>query len=278
VEAVVTFASITIGLDPVLFHLGPIAIRWYGLGYVVGIIVGLWVAAPYARERGLTEEQIWRLVPWAIVAGLIGGRLYYVVQNDFGYYLRHPQHILAFWEGGMAFYGAIFAVVAVIAWFAWREHYPLWKFLDAGALFAVLGQAFGRIGNIINGDIVGYPTSLPWGTVYTNPHSLAPELGVAYQPAAAYELLFNLCFFAVLWGLRRRLAPGWLFVIYIFGYCVGQFGIFFLRANSVLWLGLKQAQWTAIVVFVLTIPVALWLYRHPAQVTRQETATPAPAG
>jgi phosphatidylglycerol:prolipoprotein diacylglycerol transferase len=264
--------SITIGLDPVLLHLGPLDIRWYGLGYILGIWLGIKVALPYAKERGLSDEQIWRIVPWCIGAGLVGGRLFYVVQNDFGSFLRDPARIPAIWQGGMAFFGAIFAVAAVMLWFAWRERFPLWRFLDAGALVAVLGQACGRIGNIVNGDIVGYKTSLPWGTVYTNPHSLAPQLDVAYQPAAAYELIFNLVFFALLWSLRRRLRPGWLFVLYLAGYCVGQFALFFLRDNSVLWLGLKQAQLTAIIVLAGAGLVALWLRAHPA--AEEATGTP----
>jgi phosphatidylglycerol---prolipoprotein diacylglyceryl transferase len=258
-------AFITIGLSPIAFSIGPLAIHWYGLGYVAGIAAGILVALPYAQRRGLTEEQIWTTVTWAIVAGLIGGRLYYVVQNDFGSFLREPATILAIWQGGMAFYGAILGVVGVIAFLHWRRGYPLLPLLDAGALVAVLGQAFGRLGNIVNGDIVGYPTRLPWGTIYTNPNSFVPQLGVAYQPAAAYELIFNLIFFVVLFGLRNRLRPGWLFVIYIAGYSAAQFFLFFLRANSILALGLKQAQWTAIIVMLPVVAFAAWLSRHPAQ-------------
>jgi phosphatidylglycerol:prolipoprotein diacylglycerol transferase len=258
-----TLAFITIGINPVAFHLGPLAVRWYGLGYVLGIAVAAWIAYPYARRRGIGEDAIWSTLMWGVVAGLVGGRLYYVVQNDFGSHLRHPQDILAFWDGGMAFYGAIFAVAAVMLYFHWRRGYPLWRFLDAGALFAVLGQAFGRLGNIINGDIVGYPTKLPWGTVYTDPHAMVPQLGVPYQPAAVYELLFNLCFFVLLYRLRFRLRPGWLFITYLAGYSVSQFGLFFLRANSVLFLGLKQAQWTALVVLAATSLLAWWLWRQP---------------
>ena len=262
-------AYITIGINPIAFQLGPLAVHWYGIGYIVGIAVAAWVAIPYGRRRGITEDQLWTMLSWGILAGLIGGRLYYVFQNDFGSFLRNPLLIPAVWEGGMAFYGAIFAVVGLMLYFHLRRGYPLWTFLDVGALFAVLGQAFGRLGNIVNGDILGYPTHLPWGTVYTNPQSLAPQLGVPYQPAAAYELLFNLCFFALLYAFRFKFRPGWLFVTYLAGYSIGQFGIFFLRSNSVLWLGLKQAQWTAVVVLLADIALAVWLARHPVQ--------PAPA-
>jgi phosphatidylglycerol:prolipoprotein diacylglycerol transferase len=270
-ERMLDLAFIRIGIDPVLVHLGPLAVRWYGLGYVAGIYAGARVAMPYARRRGVTDEQIWTALAWGIVAGLIGGRLFYVVQNDFGSFLREPWRIPAVWQGGMAFYGAIFAVAAVIVYLARVRGYPLWT----------LGQAFGRIGNIINGDIVGYRTSLPWGMVYTNPHSLAPQLGVPYQPAAAYELLFNLCFFALLYRLRNRLAPGWLFVAYLALYSVGQFGLFFLRANSVLALGLKQAQWTALVVLAADLLLGVWLYRRGQAQSEHTTAAlvgvPAPA-
>ncbi len=258
-------AYITIGINPVAFQIGPLAVHWYGIGYIVGIAVAAWVALPYGRQRGISEDQLWTTLSWGILAGLIGGRLYYVVQNDFGSFLRHPFLIPAVWTGGMAFYGAIFAVIALMLYFHLRRGYPLWEFLDAGALFAVLGQAFGRLGNIVNGDILGYATHLPWGTVYTNPDSLAPQLGVPYQPAAAYELLFNLVFFAVLFAFRRKFRPGWLFVTYIAGYSIGQFGIFFLRANSVLALGLKQAQWTAIAVLLADLVLAIWLARHPVK-------------
>jgi phosphatidylglycerol---prolipoprotein diacylglyceryl transferase len=271
-----TFGYIRIGINPVAFSLGPLAIHWYGIGYIVGIVVATWVILPYARRRGLDEDQIWSTLTWAIVAGLVGGRLYYVVQNDFGSFLRDPVSILAIWQGGMAFYGAIFAVVAVMLFLAWRRHYDLLALLDCGALFAVLGQAFGRIGNIVNGDIIGYPTKLPWGTIYTNPQSLAPQLGVPYQPAAAYELIFNLCFFALLYALRFRLRPGWLFVVYIAGYSIGQFAIFFLRANSVLALGLKQAQWTAIIVLLADIVLAVWLSRRRPRRPSAPAAEPMP--
>lgn len=255
--------SITIGLDPVLLHLGPLAIRWYGLGYLLGIAIGARVAWPYARRAGLTDEQLWQLLSLGVPAGIVGGRLYYVVQNDLGAYLARPAEILAIWHGGMAFFGAIFAALLLVAALARWQGFPLWPTLDAAALFAVLGQAFGRIGNIVNGDVVGYPTMLPWGTAYAHPDSFAPALGVPYQPAAAYELIFNLLFFAALYRWRDRLAPGWLCLTYLAGYCVGQFAIFFLRDNVVIALGLKQAQWTALALLIPVGLAALWLRRHP---------------
>jgi phosphatidylglycerol:prolipoprotein diacylglycerol transferase len=155
----------------------------------------------------------------------------------------------------MAFYGAIFAVAIVLFVAGWRLKFSILRLLDAGAVFAVVGQFFGRIGNIINGDVIGYPTSLPWGFVYANPDSFAPRHDIAYQPAAVYEALINVLLFGLLWWLRHRLKPGVLFFVYIIGYSVSQIIVFFWRDNVVLFWGLKQAQLTAIAVIIAAVIV-----------------------
>ncbi|HEX8917022.1 MAG TPA: prolipoprotein diacylglyceryl transferase, partial [Chloroflexota bacterium] len=146
---------IVIDIDPIIAQIGPLIFRWYGLMYVVGIAVGLWVAMPFAKERGISEDDLWTAVWPSVIAGFIGARLYFVVQQPLGPYLEQPWRIFATWEGGMAFYGAIFGVIATLYVVSRMKRLSVWKILDAGALFAVVGQAFGRIGNIINGDIVG---------------------------------------------------------------------------------------------------------------------------
>ncbi len=246
---------IVININPVAFHIGPLAVRWYGLMYVVGIVVGLLIAWPYARSKGFTQAQMEKVVYWAIPAGLVGARLYYVVQQPLGPYLSEPWRILAAWEGGMAFYGAIFAVAIVLLIVGWRLKISILKLLDVAAIFAVVGQFFGRIGNVINGDVIGYPTSLPWGFVYANPNSFAPRHDIAYQPAAVYEAIINVILFGCLWWLRNKLKPGVLFFIYIIGYSMSQIIVFFWRDNEVMFLGLKQAQLTAIGVIIMSVVV-----------------------
>ncbi len=256
---------IIVNIDPILAQIGPLTFRWYGLMYVVGIAVGLWVAIPYARERGLSEDDIWSAVWPSVVAGFIGARLYFVVQQPLGPYLEQPWRILATWEGGMAFFGAVFAVIPTLYVMARLKKISFWKIVDACALLAVVGQAFGRIGNIINGDIVGAPTTLPWGFIYRNPHSFVADHTIAYQPAAVYELLFNILFFALLWFLRRRLTrPGLMTAVYLIGYSVGQILVFFLRNSEPLVLGpFKQAQVTSMVVLVPSVVLLWWLWTHP---------------
>jgi len=261
---------ITINIDPVAIHLGPLAVRWYGLMYIVGITVGLLVAWPYARSKGLTADQLEKVVIWAVPAGLVGARLYYVFQQPLGLYLEKPLKVLAFWEGGMAFFGAIFAVAIVLLIAGWKMKFSIRRLLDAGAIFAVVGQFFGRIGNIINGDVIGYPTGLPWGFIYAHPDSFAPRHDIAYQPAGVYEALINVLLFGMLWFLRNRLKPGLLFFIYVVSYSISQIIVFFWRDNEVLFWGLKQAQLTAIGAIIAACAVLCgvvwWQRRHPAEI------------
>jgi phosphatidylglycerol:prolipoprotein diacylglycerol transferase len=251
---------VEIGLDPVLVHLGPIALHWYGVMYVVGILVGTWVATPVAVAWGIPRDRIEGAVGWGVVGGLVGGRLYYVAQQPLGPYLAAPWRIAAAWEGGMAFFGAILGAAIALALYARREGVSFWRLVDAGAIFATVGQAFGRLGNVVNGDIVGYPTDGSWGFVYTNPGTFAPERGVAYQPAPLYEIAANVVIFLLLWRLRRGVErPGMLFALYLALYAVSQLVVFVWRANEVVALGFKQAQLTALVVLVVAGALACYL-------------------
>lgn len=275
---------IYVNIDPAIVHLGPLVLRWYGLMYVVGIIIGLQVIKNYATRKGIDQDLVYRVLWWCIVAGLLGGRLYFVVQqpNFFSYYLTNPIHIIATWEGGMAFYGAIFLVIPTLFWRARIERINPLVLIDAGVLFAAAGQIFGRIGNLINGDIIGYRSTLPWSTVYQNPNSwacLSPDTcNVPVQPAAGYELITNLVLLGLMFYLARRVRrPGILMVVYLFGYAITQFLIFFTRANIIVsflgldW-GLKQAQWTSLVMMIVLLPITYLVFRYSKPVPAGEVA------
>jgi phosphatidylglycerol---prolipoprotein diacylglyceryl transferase len=251
---------IKIPIDPVLVTIGGLKIHWYGIMIALGLYAGIQVALRDSDRRGINRDQLMNLALLAAVLGIAGGRLYYVVQNNPSFYVHNPAQIIAVWQGGMAFYGAIFGGALAIIIAAWRWHMPLWSLLDIGALGLAIGQAIGRIGNIINGDIVGYRTN-GWGFEYTNPHTFGP-LNTPVQPASLYELLISLALFLLLWNLRKRVHPeGMLAMLYLILYSISQFFIFFLRDNIVILGGLKQAQVTALVVIALTLPVIAYLLR-----------------
>jgi phosphatidylglycerol---prolipoprotein diacylglyceryl transferase len=267
---------IKIGIDPVLVTIGGLKIHWYGIMIALGLYAGIQVALRDAPRRGISRDQLMNVALLAAVLGIVGGRLYYVVQNNPSFYLHHPAEIIAVWNGGMAFYGAIFGGALALAISAWRWQIPFWSLLDVGALGMTLGQAIGRVGNIINGDIVGYKTN-GWGFEYTNPNTFGP-LNTPVQPANLYELLISLALFLLLWNLRKRIHPeGLLAMLYVLLYSISQFFIFFLRDNIVILGGLKQAQVTAIVVIILTIPIIVYLLRKERREPKPEPQVAEPS-
>jgi phosphatidylglycerol:prolipoprotein diacylglycerol transferase len=261
---------IKIGLDPVLFTIGGLKVHWYGIMIAIGLYAGIQVALRDSPRRGISREALMNVALLAAVLGVAGGRLYYVVQNNPSFFLQHPLQIIAVWQGGMAFFGAIFGGALAMAISALRWRLPFWSLLDVGAIGMTVGQAFGRIGNIVNGDIVGYKTN-GWGFEYTNPNTFGP-LNTPVQPASLYELLIAVVLFLILWNLRLRVHPeGMLAMIYIALYSISQFLIFFLRDNVVIVAGLKQAQLTALVVLLLTIPIMIYLrLREGRGATREQ--------
>jgi phosphatidylglycerol:prolipoprotein diacylglycerol transferase len=266
---------IKIGIDPVLVTIGGLKIHWYGIMIALGLYAGIQVALRDAPRRGINRDQLMNVALLAAVLGIAGGRLYYVVQNNPSFYLHNPAQIIAVWQGGMAFFGALFGGAVALGISAWRWKIPFWSLLDVGALGMTIGQAIGRVGNIINGDIVGYKTN-GWGFEYTNPNTFGP-LNVPVQPASLYELLISLALFLLLWNLRTRIHPeGLLAMIYVVLYSISQFFIFFLRDNVVVLGGLKQAQVTSLVVIALTLPVIAYLLRKE-RLARPPEVEPAEA-
>ena len=281
-------ATITIGINPVAFSVGSLSVHWYGILYVVAFVVAYYLGArPHLLPRGISENDLERITGWTILFGLIGARLYYDVQNlDM---MHSFVDVIAVWNGGMAFYGAIIGGLGTLLVLGWRWHLPIWTLVDGGAFFAVVGQPIGRIGNIINGDILGGPSNLPWATAYTNAAAvLQPgyKLGVAYQPAGAYEALGTLVILLILIGIRRRgVRPGVLIISYVALYSVSQLLLDFLRQSEpVIWLGLKQLQLTAIVSLVVLVPLMIVVWRRtegrarPKPEGAAESEPPAGAG
>jgi len=264
---------IRIDIEPVI-HVGSLAVHWYGVMYAAAFLVAFrYGVLPHVEPRGVSRGTAERALIWTIIFGLLGARLYYVVQQpNLGDYLHNPIRIIAVWEGGMAFFGAIIGGLATVAVFAWRNRISTWLMWDAAVIFAVVGQPIGRIGNLINGDILGAQSSLPWATAYVNPHAvlqsgfqLCTSVSCpAYQPAAAYEALGTVLIGVILFALRRRgVRNGALAVAYIPLYAISQLILFqFRRSEPVLGLGLHQAQWTALVILVVVAPLVFLAWRR----------------
>lgn len=252
---------ITVNIDPILLRLGHFALRWYGLIVVTAMGVGIWVALREARRKGLSEYQFADVIPWVIIGGLIGARLFHVIDHWPDEYAVNPLRALYVWEGGLAIWGGVIGGLAALALFAWQRALSLAALLDTAVPGLVLGQAIGRIACVITGDAVGKPTTGPFGLAYSHPGALVPQLGVYYAPTPIYEMLMNLTIFAIVWRLRKRPLPdGVLFLVYLVLYSAGRFVITFWSSYKTMALGFNQAQWISLIGLAVGLPalVVLW--------------------
>lgn len=252
---------ITIGIDPIIFSIGHLALRWYSLILTAAIAVGVWLTAREAQRRGFKQDDIYDAAVWIIIGGLIGARLFHVLDHWSHEYAADPLRALYIWEGGLAIWGAVVGGLVAAALVSWKRGWPLPRLLDAGAPGLVLAQAIGRIACVITGDAVGKPTNGPFGFAYTNAHAMVPQLGVYYTPMPIYELVINLGIFTVLWQLRKRRWPdGSLFLVYLALYSLERFFVAFTSSYQVLALGLTQSQIVAVIglaaslVFFVSLP------------------------
>lgn len=251
---------ITIGIDPLIFRLGPLSLSWHSLFSMAAIIVAVWLTAHLARRKNLPEDRIYSLAPWAVAGGIIGARLVHVV-DYWDVYRANPVAILAVWEGGQALWGGILGGTVAALVYGRVAGFSIAPFADLGAPGIILAQAIGRIGDIINGEHFSPATNLPWGIVYSHPDS--PAFGrLPSHPAVAYELLMDLVIFGMLWKLRNRIRrKGNLFLVYLVSYSTARFFLSFLRldSNTVL-LSLNQAQWISLIVVAVSL-VTIFLRR-----------------
>ncbi len=193
-------------MHPILVQVGPIVIRYYGLMYIIAIAVGFFLLWKEVQRKRLplTTESLLDLLLLTIPVALIGARLYYVVLR-LDYYGRFPLDIFKVWEGGLAIHGGVLGGILAVLLFARWKRVKFWSLADAIAPSLILGQAIGRIGNLLNGDAYGTPTTLPWGIRFPadTPAGMAYP-GLATHPSMVYEMLLNLAIFAYLWAIRKR--------------------------------------------------------------------------
>jgi phosphatidylglycerol:prolipoprotein diacylglycerol transferase len=195
--------------------------------------------------------------------------------------MAHPEQIIGF--EGLAVYGAVLGALLAVFIYCWVKKISFWLLGDVIAPGAILGQAIGRIGCLMNGCCYGLPTSLPWGVVYTNPSSYCP-LDEQFQPTQIYHLIWNLIGFGILWSLRRRLKPqGSLFLLYLALYAAGDLSIRFVRVGepfrSGMFFNMQQAQLIGIIILVVTVPwlvVRMWRARAQAPVSGGSTKVNRP--
>ncbi len=249
--------------DPVALQIGPLAIRWYGLMYLLAFTLVLVLGRLRMRrqpESGWTPKDLDDVLFYGVLGVVLGGRLGYVLFYKFGYYLAHPFEIFAVWQGGMSFHGGFLGVILAMALYS-RLHHKAWLAItDFIAPLVPLGLGAGRIGNFINGELWGRPTDVPWGMVF-------PQYDMTVRhPSQLYEFaLEGLLLFTVLWLYSSRRRPaGAVSALFLLGYGLVRFLVEFTREPDdflgLLALNLSMGQWLSLP--MIAAGVFLWLWSH----------------
>jgi len=249
-------------IDPVLVQLGPLAIRWYALSYIAGLVAGWWLAARMTRDRALwrnptfsnkppmNAEQVGDLVVWATIGVILGGRIGWILFYGValcsvsphsamcnvgdgvlpGAFITHPMHLITTWEGGMSFHGGLAGVALAIWWFCRRNKLRLLSVADMIAVVAPVGLFFGRLANFVNGELWGKPTDVPWAMVFPR----ADLVPTPRHPSQLYEAaLEGIVLFILLQVALRRFKlherPGLLTGLFFLGYGLFRFFVEFFR-------------------------------------------------
>ena len=216
-------------IDPVIFRLGPLAPRWYGLMYLVGFAGGYLTIRRQLRDTApsISREQVEGLVLWAAVGLIVGARLgevFFYQWPNWRHYLADPLEIIAVWHGGMSFHGGLIGAVLAGTLFLRRQGMPFWPVSDACFLAVPIGLGAGRLGNFINGELFGRITEMPWGMVFPGGGPLPRH------PSQIYELLLEgPLLFWFLWRARLSGRPGALTARFLLGYAAARFAVEFFR-------------------------------------------------
>jgi len=191
-------------INPVLFSLGPIQVRWYGVMYVLGFIASYFLIQKQERSKqiGLVGTVAQDLVFYLAIGLIAGGRLGYILfyeYNDLTAYIKNPLEIIATWHGGMSFHGGLIGCI-IAGWiFSRRKKIPFTALADSAVVTCPIGLGLGRLGNFINGELLGLPTNVPWAMIY-------PAGGpVPRHPTQLYESFAEgLLLFIIMWNLRKK--------------------------------------------------------------------------
>jgi phosphatidylglycerol:prolipoprotein diacylglycerol transferase len=261
---------IPIAIDPNIATIGPLTLAWHGLFTAFGVLLGVTLGVSLAAWRGVDEDAAYSLALYSVIGGIVGARLFHVV-DSWAYYVQNPLQIVMLNEGGIAIYGAVIGGVLTGTYYAWRHRLPLGHLADGGAIGLTVGQSVGRIGDIINGEHHGTASAAPWSVTYLHPNTLG-EPGVSVHLAVGYEMLWDLGILALLLVLfDRTRRPGWLFWAYFLLYAVGRFWTTFYRIDTIVAAGLTQAQLIALGGIVVSAIMLVRLSRRPPDVATDAT-------
>jgi phosphatidylglycerol:prolipoprotein diacylglycerol transferase len=284
-------------MNPTIVEFGPIALNWYGVFIVGGAVVAAWISGMYAARGGDDPDHIWNILAWSLIGGIIGARLYHVFSSPadglgWAYYRENPLDIINFWNGGLrglGIYGGLVGGTLAVYIYCRINKLSTVRFLDYIAPNVLIAQALGRLGNWVNQELYGPPTTLPWA-FYINPEfpcQMPPQRLIpqglqpcgtpnltdatrtwyasnGFHPTFFYEALWNVAMFCLLaliiWRYGERLRRGDGVLLYLIAYGVGRFWVEMFRPDAWVIGQMATAQWIALTCVVVS--VILLIVRH----------------
>ena len=243
-------------IDPVLLHIGPLAIRWYSLSYIFGILIGWWGFSKTSRHLQIKDKDLDAILSYVILGVIIGARLGNVLFYDLITYLEDPISIFKLWEGGMSFHGGVLGVVIALFIYCKKYHLPFLPVLDLAACFAPIGLFLGRIANFINGELWGKVTDMPWGVIFPYAGPLPRHPSQIYEAILEGLLLF-IFMMLILFKSKAKEYPGMMSGLMAIWYSCARIIVEFFREPYVysiyLYIGITVGQILSLVMLLAGI-------------------------
>ncbi|MDK1287445.1 prolipoprotein diacylglyceryl transferase [Pseudoalteromonas umbrosa] len=256
-------------IDPIIFSVGPLSVRWYGLMYLIGFAFAMWWANKEAEKpnSGWTKDQVSDLLFYGMLGVILGGRVGYVLFYNFSAFLSDPLMLFKVWEGGMSFHGGALGVITAIFIFAWRTNKSPLAVGDFVVPMVPVGLLAGRIGNFINGELWGRQTDVPWAFIF-------PSGGnIPRHPSQLYEALFEglVLFLILVWYRNQPRPAGSIAGLFLLGYGTFRFAIEYFRepdAHIGLYAGvISQGQILSLPMIIGGLGLMVWAHRREATKT-----------
>jgi len=234
-------------INPILFQIGPLTIRYYGVLLALAFIIGYFIAVKLAKEKGIDKEPLQELLLYIIIGVLVGERIFHVIFYNLNYFISNPIEILYIWRGGISSHGGIIGGMIAIALFCKKHKLNFYDIADLIVIPAALGGVFVRIGNFINGELVGRITNVPWAVEFAGYEGKR-------HPSQLYEAFKNFVIFLALFNIRRikNLPRGLLFWGFIFLFSLLRFLVEFLKEFQMFY-GLTIGQYLSIPFLIVSI-------------------------
>ncbi len=259
-------------VSPVIFTLGPLSVRWYGLAFAVGFIVGYNIVAKMFKHEGAPEKWLGILLAYLMVGTLIGARLGHVFFYEWDYYSQHPGDILKIWEGGLASHGGTIANIIALFLFSWlvSKKPASWTF-DKIVVPTAFVAALIRLGNLMNSEIYGGFTELPWGFIFVRDGQTLPAHPTQLYEAMCYLALFGLLMW-MYWKKNAEERPWLMTGIFFIGIFLPRFLIEYVKNvqveseySMIAQYGINMGQMLSIPFILIGIGLVVWALSHPRQ-------------